>query len=226
MPENTADDAPAAAGGTDLMSLLAEFERETGGLATASTPAPAKSDNPADPGAAPSLDELMQEIGHDQAPQNASAELREKIDTISTAVSAMQAERRLEREKSDFANIVKMATDSIAEFSHLPADFAERWLTAEAVKDQKLRAAFDNRYSSPQAYSFAQSQVRKAIERLYKAAKSLPDIEATEDRALVTAMMRGASKAMPAPRPVRYGDMTDVEFNRHVKETYGYDPVR
>jgi len=44
-------------------------------------------------------------------------------------------------------------------------------------------------------------------------AKSMPNREATEDRAAVVAALRWAStdKAPEAP-PVRYGDLTDKEF--------------
>jgi hypothetical protein len=66
----------------------------------------------------------------------------------------------------------------------------------------------------------AEHHRQKLIERLYKSAKSQPDPEAIADRAMVAAAVRGSATRMPEGKPVRYGDLTDVQFAAE-KRKYG-----
>lgn len=145
-------------------------------------------------------------------PPDVTAELRGKLEPLAHAVAAIKAEREAAMNKADWANVVKHGNEAVAEFDHLPADFAETWLMAESVRNKELRQAFDNRYSSPQAKHWAESRFKRAMQRLYKAAQSVPDRQATEDRAAVTAAVRGASSTAPPERPPNYGAMNDAEF--------------
>jgi hypothetical protein len=75
-----------------------------------------------------------------------------------------------------------------------------------------LTAAFDNRYASKDHLRQANRQVKKSMDKLLKAAKAMPDRQATEDRMAIAAAVRGTSTKIPEKGPVRYGDVNDAEF--------------
>ena len=62
------------------------------------------------------------------------------------------------------------------------------------------------------------------MQSLYKAAQSFPDKEATENRAAVSAAVRGASNPAPIERPLNYGAMTDGEFAKE-KAKFGLNRI-
>jgi hypothetical protein len=145
-------------------------------------------------------------------PPDVTAEIRGKLEPLAHAVAAVQARQEAAQNKADWDNVVRLGKEAVAGFDHLPADFAETWLMAESIRNPQLRKAFDERYSSPEAKHWAETRFKKAMFSLYKAARSVPDRQATEDRAAITAWMtRGAGKA-PEPAPPNYGAMTDAEF--------------
>jgi hypothetical protein len=220
--------APAAGAGLD--ALLSEFDAATATPAVEARPgaaqlgkqpeAPANAPDEQQSGetAAPDLDALLNDAAsaYQQAsvtqPPDVAAELRGKLEPLAHAVAAIRAQQEAAQNKADWENVVKHGKEAVAEFDHLPADYAETWLMAESIRNPELRKAFDNRYSSPEAKHWAESRFKKAMQNLSKAAKSFPDRAATEDRAAVSAAVRGASGAMPEERPPNYGAMNDAQF--------------
>jgi hypothetical protein len=53
----------------------------------------------------------------------------------------------------------------------------------------------------------------------------LPDKAATEDRAAVTAAVRGASTKAPEGKAPSYGKMSDAEYNKDVEQKFGFRPL-
>lgn len=83
------------------------------------------------------------------------------------------------------------------------------WMDGRAKRDPRLQQAWLARANNPGAWA----KVEKALSQdLAKKFSKLPDPDATEDRAAVTAAVRGASQKAPAETPPNYGNMTDAEF--------------
>lgn len=73
----------------------------------------------------------------------------------------------------------------------------------------------------------AKSAITQAMGALTKELKATPrpvDRDATEVREAVTAAVRGASAKVPADTPPDYGRMSNYDFNKSVREKYGFDP--
>lgn len=94
-------------------------------------------------------------------------------------------------------------------------------LNGRAARDQRLRSAWENRSVSPNAWS----KIEKALSAELSAKfKKLPDPQATEDVAAVTAAVRGASQRPPADKAPNFASMSNGEYRKSVKEKYGFDP--
>lgn len=105
----------------------------------------------------------------------------------------------------------------------LPFDDAtvEALIDAEARKDPRLARAWRDRADSPKQFQ----QVVEALGRtLAKKFTRLPDLNATEDRALVSAAVRGASTKAPEGKAPDYSKLSNQEFNRKVEDELGFNP--
>lgn len=84
-------------------------------------------------------------------------------------------------------------------------------IDGRARRDVRLQQAWLNRASNPAAWT----KLEKALgQELSKKFSKLPDPDATEDRAAVTAAVRGASQKAPAETAPNYGAMNDAEFQK------------
>jgi Cdc6-like AAA superfamily ATPase len=95
-----------------------------------------------------------------------------------------------------------------------PDVVARRYLVAESQLNAELVHAFDQRYSSPQALRQANKVIGKALDHMVAAARREPDANATEDRLAVAQAVRVTSTKIPEKPPVKYGDLSDLEFAR------------
>ena len=94
-------------------------------------------------------------------------------------------------------------------------------MNGRASRDPRLKNAWENRASNPAAWN----KVEKALNaELIKKFQKLPDPNATEDVAAVTAAVRGASKQAPPAQAPKFGGMSNAEYRKYVKENHGYDP--
>lgn len=84
-------------------------------------------------------------------------------------------------------------------------------IDGRAKRDTRLQNAWNNRASNPKAWSGIQKALSAEIAKKFS---KLPDPDATEDRAAVTAAVRGASHKAPAEQAPNYGAMTDAEFQK------------
>ena len=99
-------------------------------------------------------------------------------------------------------------------------DYAKRWLLSEANLTPGLGHAFDHRHDSPEALRAWKKLESKALDRLWRSAKSQPSQEATEDRAAITAAVKGASRTPPPEKPPNYAEMDNIQFRNELKK-YG-----
>jgi hypothetical protein len=96
-------------------------------------------------------------------------------------------------------------------------DLVGAWIDAEARKDPRLATAWVNRDSNPKQFQKVVEQLGRNFSKKYG---KLPDANATEDRAAVTAAVRGASTKAPEGKAPDYSRMSDAEL-RAEKEKLG-----
>lgn len=94
-------------------------------------------------------------------------------------------------------------------------------LNGRAMRDTRLRAAWENRAANPRAWSSIEKSLNQELSTKFK---KLPDPTATDDVAAVTAAVRGASQRPPEGKAPNFGAMTNNEGREAVKKEYGFDP--
>jgi hypothetical protein len=127
-----------------------------------------------------------------------------------------------QQETADFQKIVGLANDHL-EGLPIPEDFANRYLAAEYQFNPGLKEAWDHRRDSPGHDDYATRVIKRVFKQMRKSASRIPDLQATEDRAAVTAAVRGSSNQAPpsdtaADYRRRVNNMSDAEFRKHADE--------
>lgn len=180
--------AASSSGPDDLDHLLAEFDQN----ASRGTGAEPAADGGAD-GYGSSDDQAAQHEHEGQLEQQRVDELTRGIDlanrdahtgqlqsTIEQLQQRIQAEAHhqfLQAEHKDFERLASEAQDSI---KHLDVadNFADRWLTAEAMKDPRLQSAWAERNYEP-PNPLERAEIERAIyqraQELQMAANRIPD---------------------------------------------------
>jgi hypothetical protein len=195
----------------DLTSLLSEFES-----ATKSPEAPEpKTDagtNQTTPPVDPVAAALIDGLNYDQ--------VRGALKTQGDVVNRPFQHQIQQQNKNDFDIAVNVGNQKLKDAGyHVGDDYVERWLAAEANLNPRLRHAFDMRYESPAWTQHYEKLVDKAMYKLLASAKSQIDQNVTEDKYAVVAALKGASSSTAPPEgPVRYGDLTDREFEAEKKK--------
>lgn len=87
----------------------------------------------------------------------------------------------------------------------------EAWLDAQARADSRLSNAWVNRHANPKAFEKVVEGLGRTFVKKYG---NLPDKAATEDRAVVTAAVRGASTKAPEGAAPDFSKMSDAEFQK------------
>jgi hypothetical protein len=155
----------------------------------------------------------------------ANFEAEETITSALKVIDQMQQTQDFHRDIGHFNSIVNNANDIVKEVApHLPPDFAQRWLLAEAQMNPELRERFDNAHNSPADRAKAESYIKRTLLRFRKEIAAQPDPDISAHIMAVTHAVRGASgKAPEAGRP-DYGMMSNAAFREHVRSTHGFDP--
>jgi hypothetical protein len=95
------------------------------------------------------------------------------------------------------------------------------WLDQMARETPEAAAAWNARHTNPRQWGRWKNYLSRAAASEFK---SQVDTVATEDREAVTAAVRGAStKVTPEPAP-NFGNMSNSEFRKTVRDKYGFDP--
>lgn len=242
----TFDDKPStetaapAADHRDLSELLAEFDKSE--KSANGSHKPATEGKPTPPGGG-DLESIRAEQARLAALLQAAPKglydspellgLAMKIDGIAAftdaameRVSAQEqqraAEDRARLEQEDKTRVVAYAREQLDGLD-VPEGWDMRWLASEHAINPEVSTAWKNRYASPEAEAHAERVVKDAVKRMVKDAKaqagSRIDLNATEDRALVSAAVRGSGSKVPSEDPRAYAQrvnrMSDFEFAQH-----------
>lgn len=141
-------------------------------------------------------------------------------DPVAQRLAALE-EREADRQ---FQSDIKPAIDRVR--GNVPTevyddDDVRDWMDREARKDPRLQQAWRDRHKDPAKFGKVLDGLsRKLAQKFAKA----PDKNATEDREAVTAAVRGASTKAPEGKAPKFGELSNSEFSKSVKENYGFDP--
>ena len=183
-----------------MSALLEEFDRETAPAASPDgSPELHAAANGNDPTAVNEALARSQNAWLEAQKSGMATDLmKSRIDTLSNHLGAIHQEQAQMRDQSDFSQVVNDADKMLREAGAVVGeDFAKRWLIAESKLNPALTAAFDNRYASKDHLRQANKKVKKSMDKMLKAAKAMPDPQATEDRWAVAAAVRGTSSRVP-----------------------------
>lgn len=135
-------------------------------------------------------------------------------------LDAIEERLRTEQMQRDLAPVVSKIKAA------MPAEIlddaeVEDWLEGRARRDPRLAQAWQNRHQNPEAWG----KVVDALgQQMAKKFAKVPDKGATEDRAAVTAAVRGASTVAPVGKAPDYSRMSPREFGDAVEKEHGYRP--
>lgn len=136
-------------------------------------------------------------------------------------VRLLRGEREQEKFRTDMDKTLKSVRGDLdAEF--FDDKFVEAWIDAQARADTRLSQAWLNRNSNPKQFQRVVEALGKQFAKNYS---KLPDRQATEDRAAVTAAVRGASGKAPEGKAPDYKGMSDTEYRQAVRKDYGFNPI-
>ena len=144
----------------------------------------------------------------DTAPPATAAPAADTVKDASAEVLAARDEIRTERFQRDMNATIKDVRGD------LPADLydddmVQSWIDAQARKDPRLAAAWVNRNADPKKFGQVKTALGKEFAKRYG---RIPDQGATEDRAAVTAAVRGSSQRAPEAKAPNYAEMSNAEF--------------
>lgn len=134
--------------------------------------------------------------------------------------AAYEQQQRIRQESADFEEVVAEASEAL-EGMPVAEDYARRWFLAEVQLNPMLRETWEHRRDSPELQRRAVQVLHREIRRMVKEVGRIPDLSATEDRAAVTAAVRGAGRAPPAENSGEYerrvANMNSVEFDKEMQ---------
>lgn len=97
----------------------------------------------------------------------------------------------------------------------------EAYLDMRARKDPRVATAWENRHRNPQQFEKLVAGLGREFTKKYG---TMPDKQATEDRELVTAAVRGASTKAPEGKAPDFSGLNNHEYREQHKKAYGYYP--
>ncbi len=208
-PAAAAAPSPApAADNFDVDALVAQYDAAT--AAPAAT-APAAQAEPTAPPVA-SVQDLLAN-GSNGAPAG---------DTLAMMnwMLAVESERQEARDNRDGAVAISHIRGDIDASIYTDA-MVGAWVTEIAKTDAKVQRAWENRYQDPKGYERAVVALGR---RFAKEHGQFPDRQATEDRELVTAAVRGSGSPPPPltqhEEQRRWARMSNAEFERERAALY------
>lgn len=129
--------------------------------------------------------------------------LKAEFDSLKGEVQQMR-QMRFQQELSATVKAVKGDLDFISD------KLAEAWLDAEAREDDRLQRAWLEKEKNPRAWQKIQGELSKKFQGQFS---KMPDRNATEDREVVSALVRGntSTKVPDDPAP-DFASMSDAEL--------------
>ncbi len=135
-------------------------------------------------------------------------------------MSGFVTEAQTNQFKRDMADTVKAVRGDLD-----PGVFddvlVEAYLNAQAAQDPRLAKAWMDRAANPKQFE----QVKTALSKNFaKKFSKMPDPAATEDRAAVSAAVRGASTRTPESQPLKLAALSNSDAKKAVEDQFGYTP--
>lgn len=156
------------------------------------------------------------------APSEQDRSLAQRLEAIE---NERAAERQAAADRADAEAVFGQAAGLMKEIApHIPEDYSETWIRNQVQLDPDLALAWSTRHDGEAQHREFRRKVNRALDKFGKYLRSLPDPEATTDRAILAAAVRGASGAPPPPAAPNFNKMSDAEFIASVEKQYGYRP--
>ena len=145
--------------------------------------------------------------------------MRGTLKTQGDALNSLYQHALAQKAREDFGRVKSDALQKL-QAADIPVsdDLMDRWFASKALKDPRLREAWDNRLRSEQHWRRADKLIEDSTRGLMKFLRNQIDTDVTSDKMAVAAALKGASSSTAPPEgPVRYGDLTDREFANEKK---------
>ena len=123
-------------------------------------------------------------------------------------------------EFQDFVGLIATVRQELPEVNMTMTDsMLETWLLGIARFDEKVARDWDRRISHPDQWKNRQNYI---LGKLLEDVRSLPDREATGDYESVAHAVRGSGSPPPSPAMPNLNKLSDQEFSRFLKDSFGY----
>jgi hypothetical protein len=212
---------PSPAEPDELAQLLAQYDAEAGQpeADTGGHAEPSQDEHPANGNAVEEI--TAEDVLEGFRLRSERMTLTAQRDAFSKEVESYIAVRTQEQHEADLRETIKEIRGDL-DPKLFDDGLVTAWIDAQARDRGQLQSIWLNRMNNPNALRIAVKQLAKDFAKEMKAASI--DEGASEDHAAVVYAMRGASSRVPEEGPVKYGQLTNADFSRNVRDKYGFDP--
>jgi hypothetical protein len=193
--------SPPDGDGVALDQLLAEFDESQSANA-----APVTLEAPASEPAVPT-----QQTAPEQRPPQRDNQIEARLNELQHQIVLEKAQRDMH----STVNAIRGERDA----GIFNDSFMTTWIDNQARLNPALTQAWLGRHADPASFRRAVDHLSRKFEK--EVVSRTPDREPTEDRAAVTAAVRGASAKQPEGAPPNYGRMSDNEFEAEKARMFG-----
>lgn len=150
-------------------------------------------------------------------------------ETVSTErliaeIESLKKGRAEDRYKSDMGSLIKSLRGDF-DANEVSDEFIEVWANTEGRKSPELRKLFREKDQHPAEYAEVVKALSDKFHKFVEKRGSQIDSDATQEREVVAAAVRGTSKRPPPSREPEYSGMSDAQFRASVRKKYGFDPI-
>lgn len=169
------------------------------------------------------LDTLLAEFDQGQSPAAASTQPAQQqatgddLKVVAEEVRAWRTERQQETFKRDMGETIKKVRGDL-DAELFDDSLVRGYVNARADEDPRLAQAWVNRHTNPKAFNRVVEQLGREFRQKWS---KMPDRQATEDHAAVTAAVRSASTRAPDAPPPDFSRMSNSEFQAEKDKLFG-----
>lgn len=207
--QETANDIPGNGAPDELDSLIAEFDAATTKTIEASNSEAIglATDAPQESADAEVNGRTLEDVISD-------AEVRARVEAANAYRASLKLDEKLnaiaqheyKQALSETVNNVRGNLDK----TQIRDDLVQAWLDTKVREDQALQQAWIGRAENPQMWKAAERNLKSLFHKDFS--RQVIDVQATEDRMMVTAAIRGASAPAQAEPPPNYARMSDSDL--------------
>lgn len=194
--------------GDDLDSLLQQFDNEKAGVGRQPAETPQEPSSESTVPEHPAASRLNEDEIHRLALQ--AGQDRALIEDLLRTQHFNEMRRQ---ETADYGSLLKEANQYL-KGAAVTEDYADRYLRSEYELNPEVKQAWDQRYDSAEAKSHCDRVLKKTLTTMAKAVSRIPDRQATEDRELVAAAVRGTGRVAAPDAAPNYSRMSSKELEK------------